>query len=45
VHVVDDALLAAADRVAEAIARALAGAKPAKIHNIVGARRKIEVAG
>ena len=31
VHVVDDTLLAAADRVAGAIAHALAGGKPAKV--------------
>jgi len=34
VHVVDDTLLAAADRVAGAIARALAGEAPAEIHRI-----------
>ena len=34
VHVVDDTLLAAADRVAGAIARALSGEAPAEIHRI-----------
>jgi integrase len=41
VHVVDATLLAAADRVAGAIARALAGEKPAKIHAIEGAGRRL----
>jgi integrase len=44
VHVVDAILLAAADRVAGAIARALSGEKPAKVHNVVGARREMEFA-
>jgi integrase len=39
VHVVDDTLLAAADRVSSAIARALAGEKPAKIHQLGDRRR------
>jgi integrase len=34
VHVVDETLLAAADRVAGTIARALAGEKPAQVHHI-----------
>jgi hypothetical protein len=38
VHVVDDALLAAADRVSGAIARAMAGEKPAKVLRIRGTR-------
>jgi hypothetical protein len=37
VHVVDDTLLAAADRVSGAVARAMAGEKPAKVLKI-GAR-------
>ena len=41
VHVVDDTLLAAADRVAGAIAHALAGGKPAKVDKIGGARRHL----
>jgi integrase len=40
VHVVDDTLLAAADRVAGAIARAMAGEKPAKVHQL-GDRRRV----
>jgi integrase len=44
VHVVDDTLLAAADRVSGAIARALAGEKPATIHKIGKARRLTEAA-
>jgi hypothetical protein len=40
VHVVDEALLAAADRVAGAIARAMAGEKAAKIHQL-GYRRRV----
>jgi integrase len=39
VHVVDDTLLTAADRVADAIARAMAGEKSAKVHKI-GERRR-----
>jgi integrase len=39
VHVVDDTLLAAADRVSSAIAKALAGEKPARIHQLGGRRR------
>lgn len=39
VHTVDDALLAAADRVSNAIARAMAGEKPAKVHKIGDRRR------
>jgi integrase len=39
VHVVDDALLAAADRVAGAIARAMTGEKPAKIVKMRDRRR------
>jgi integrase len=39
VHVVDDTLLAAADRVSGAIARAMAGEKPAKIHQLGDRRR------
>ena len=39
VHVVDDTLLAAADRVAGAIARAMAGEKPVKIHQLGDRRR------
>ena len=39
VHVVDDTLLAAADRVAGAIARAMAGEKPAQIHQLGSHRR------
>jgi integrase len=39
VHVVDDTLLAAADRVSNAIARAMAGEKPAKVHKIGDRRR------
>jgi hypothetical protein len=31
VHVVDDTLLAAADRVSDAIAHAMAGGRPAKV--------------
>jgi integrase len=38
-HNVDDVLLAAADRVAGAISRAMAGEKPAKIHHIGDRRR------
>ena len=44
VHVVDATLLAAADRVAGAIARALAGEKPAKVHPIGGAGRHLATA-
>jgi integrase len=39
VHVVDRTLLEAADRVAGAIARAMAGERPAKIHQLGGRRR------
>jgi integrase len=39
IHHVDATLLAAADRVAGAIARAMAGQKPAKIHQL-GHRRR-----
>jgi integrase len=39
VHVVDDTLLAAADRVAGAIAHAMAGGKPAKLFKIGDRRR------
>jgi hypothetical protein len=39
VHVVDATLLAAADRVAAAIARALDGGKPATVTKIGGRRR------
>jgi integrase len=39
VHVVDDTLLAAADRVSNAIARAMAGERPAKIHQLGDRRR------
>jgi integrase len=40
VHVVDDTLLTAADRVSVAIARAMAGEKAAKIHQL-GDRRRV----
>jgi len=40
VHIVDDALLAAADRVSFAIAHALAGGKPAKVYKIGEGRRR-----
>jgi integrase len=43
VHVVDEALLAAADRVSGAIAHALAGGKPAKVVSIGSGRRKVAV--
>ena len=39
VHMADEALLAAADRVAGAIARDMAGEKPAKVHKIGDRRR------
>jgi integrase len=39
VHVVDDTLIAAADRVSGAIAHAMAGGKPAKVHKLKAARR------
>jgi hypothetical protein len=39
VHVVDDALLAAADRVSGAIAHAMAGGEAAKVVKIAGRRR------
>jgi integrase len=39
VHHVDDALLAAADRVSGAIASALDGEEPAMIYNLIGTRR------
>jgi site-specific recombinase XerD len=38
-HNVDDVLLAAADRVSNTIARAMAGEKPAQIHRIGGRKR------
>jgi integrase len=41
VHVVDATLLAAADRVAGAIAHAMAGGTPAKVHKIDGERRHL----
>ena len=40
VHVVDDTLLAAADRVSGAIAHALAGGKPAKVVKLGDRRRR-----
>ena len=39
VHVVDDTLIAAADRVATAIARAMSGEKPAEVVELDGRRR------
>jgi hypothetical protein len=39
VHVVDETLLAAADRVSGAIDQAMAGEKPAKVHKFEDVRR------